>query len=69
MMGYALRSLGLPEAKARLVVQNFRASSEASDRKTEPVQGQPAPELRPHRDRGDAADRYDEAGAPDERTR
>jgi monovalent cation:H+ antiporter-2, CPA2 family len=69
MMGYALRSLGLPEAKARLVVQNFRASSEASDRKTEPVQGQPAPELRPHRDRGDAADRYDGAGAPDERTR
>jgi CPA2 family monovalent cation:H+ antiporter-2 len=38
MMDYALRSFGLSEDRARLIVQGFRTSGEASDRKTAPRQ-------------------------------
>jgi CPA2 family monovalent cation:H+ antiporter-2 len=34
MMDYALRSLGLSETRARLVVQGFRTSFQASNQKT-----------------------------------
>ena len=36
MMDYALRSLGLPQDKARLVVQGFRVSAEAAHWRKEP---------------------------------
>jgi hypothetical protein len=36
MMNYALRSLGLSETRARVVVQGFRTSFQASDHKTDP---------------------------------
>ena len=36
MMDYALRSFGLSEDRVRLIVQGFRKSGEASDRKTAP---------------------------------
>jgi monovalent cation:H+ antiporter-2, CPA2 family len=36
MMDYALRSFGVPEDKARLVVQGFRVSGQAADQKTKP---------------------------------
>jgi len=36
MMDYALRSFGLSEDRVRLIVQGFRTSGEASDRKTAP---------------------------------
>jgi monovalent cation:H+ antiporter-2, CPA2 family len=52
LMDHALRSLGIPEEKARSIVQDSRASGEggAFERRPdlEPPHG--APELRPHRD-------------------
>ena len=36
MMDYALRSLGLPQDNARLVVQGFRMSAETTRRKEGP---------------------------------
>jgi CPA2 family monovalent cation:H+ antiporter-2 len=50
LMDYALRSLGVPEDKAHIVVQQMRRSGEggAFERRPEPVRG--APELRPHQD-------------------
>jgi CPA2 family monovalent cation:H+ antiporter-2 len=52
LMDYALRSLGVPEGRARLIVQEVRAAGDggAFERRpnVEPSRG--APELRPHRD-------------------
>jgi hypothetical protein len=39
MMDYALRSLGLPQDKARLVVHGFRMSAETTHWKKEPREG------------------------------
>jgi CPA2 family monovalent cation:H+ antiporter-2 len=57
MMDYALRSFGLSEDRVRLIVQGFRTSGQASDRKTAPRQSDHAPDLRPHHDPGDGTAR------------
>jgi monovalent cation:H+ antiporter-2, CPA2 family len=44
MMDYALRSFGLSEDRVRLIVQGFRTSGQASDRKTVPRQSDHAPD-------------------------
>jgi CPA2 family monovalent cation:H+ antiporter-2 len=51
LLDHALRSLGTPEEKAKLLVQNLRVSGEGGAferRPAEPSRG--VPELRQHRD-------------------
>jgi monovalent cation:H+ antiporter-2, CPA2 family len=57
MMDYALRSFGLTEDKARLVVQGIRTAGEggAFERRPDPEPAR-APELRPHPDKRDSAE-------------
>ncbi|MET1081576.1 MAG: hypothetical protein ABWY12_00730, partial [Burkholderiales bacterium] len=52
LMDHALRSLGIPEEKARSIVQDGRASGEGGAFERRPDLDPPhgAPELRPHRD-------------------
>ena len=52
LMDYALRSLGIPEEKARSLVQDSRESGEggAFERRPDVEPPHRAPELRPHRD-------------------
>jgi CPA2 family monovalent cation:H+ antiporter-2 len=66
MMDYALRSFGLSEDRVRLIVQGFRTSGQASDRKTVPRQSDHAPDLRPHHDPGDGTARSGKASSLDE---
>ena len=66
LLDYALRTLGVPEDKARLIVQGVRTSGEggAFERRPEPEPApRRAPELRPHRDGDESADRRTDAGA------
>jgi K+:H+ antiporter len=59
LLDYALRTLGVPEDKARLIVQGVRTSGEggAFERRPEPEPApRRAPELRPHRDGDDDVD-------------
>lgn len=65
LIDYALRSLGISDAKARLIVQGVRTSGEggAFERRPEAELPCGAPELRPHRGGDDGPDRRTEAGA------
>ena len=57
MLDYALRGLGLREVEARLVVQAFRASGDATMRPGDDgPPRRPVPELRPRRAQGEADD-------------
>jgi CPA2 family monovalent cation:H+ antiporter-2 len=67
MLDFALRGLGFREAEARLVVQAFRASGDATTRPgdDDAQPRRPVPELRPHR----AREETDDAGASGGRER